>query len=942
VVGSRVPVIGREHEVALAEKFVLDAAAVPTALLLTGLAGIGKTAIWSEAVATAARRGVAVRSSRCTLADSAWPFSGLGDLLEGVPEDVLADLPEVQRRALAAAMLVESPAGGAGGDRIVGVALLTVLRVLARSAPLILAIDDVQWLDGASRSVLTFALHRIRDERIGVLAAQRVITDSWSAAEAKLLGLPVAHLNVGPISMGALQQILRSRLSMTFSRPTLTRIYQVTGGNPMVALEMGRALQRRGHEPAAHEPLPIPSDVQALVTDRMSGLSASARDMVLVCSAMAHPSLKSVAAALRDPGAIGAVVAEVVDAGVIEVDGHRLRFTHPLLASIPYEALVAEERRELHGRLANAVGEPEQHARHVALSAEGANSDTADALDAAARHARQRGSTIAAAELAELAISRTPPDQPLDLHRRQLSAAQYVFQLGDPATARAMVTSAVNGVAAGAGRVAALLLLAMIEYWTEGSPVATRWCEAALVEAGSDPILQARCHAALADLAPYEASRLLDHARRAVALIGADSNEPADVLANALKNVAYHELRLGQGLSVALLERAVELEALGEPLPVLERVAMYMGMLLRFSGRFTEARDWLLRMRACARDEGDDSALPIILGHLALLECWAGDFDLALHYAAEGRDLGALTGVGSPSVTAAHSLAEAHRGNLDTARQVAVTAIIHDESMGDAGDVACDLRALGFVELSAGNLAAAAEHLLRAVSIADELGVLEPSILRIHGDAVEALVGLGRLDEADALTAELERSLRPGSTWAAMMAGRCRGILAAAAGDLSAAAAAFTTSLDDDHGRAMPFERARTRLWLGSVLRRAGRRRESRAELSAALTVFEALDTPVFAERCRGELDRLGGRAPGHLELTPTETRVAELVSAGNTNQEVAAALFMGVRTVESHLSRIYRKLGLRSRTELARSPIGSSPGIGRTVQSDRPRRRPL
>ncbi|MGZ4763865.1 MAG: LuxR C-terminal-related transcriptional regulator, partial [Ilumatobacteraceae bacterium] len=499
---------------------------------------------------------------------------------------------------------------------------------------------------------------------------------------------------------------------------------------------------------------------------------------------------------------------------------------------------------------------------------------------------------------------------------------------GDPASARAMLLAGCDDVPPGADRVDALLLLAMMEYWTEGSPAAARRCEQALHEAGDDRALLARCHAAVADLAPFDAPRLLAHARRAVELIG-DADQPADVLANALKNVAYHELRLGQGLSLTVLERALGVEGRGQPLPVLERVGMYMGMLLRFAGDFQAARTWLLTMLRCARDEGDDSALPTILGHLALLECWAGEYACATGYVEQGNAMAAVTGVGSPSVTAANALVETLIGDIDKGRRVAEAAVADDEAQNDIGDVACDLRSLGFTELAAGNLAEAAEHLLRALSIADELGVQEPSILRIHADAVEALVGLGRVEEAERLTADLERGDRVQSPWAQAMAHRCRGLLAAAAGDLTGAAEDLVAAVAEHAAVMMPFEEARTRLWLGAVLRRSGHLRDARLVLDSALQIFELLGTPMFADRTRSELGRIGGRAASQLALTTTEARVADLVAAGMTNMEVAAAMFVNVRTVESHLSRVYRKLGLRSRTELARLALDQRSSTG-------------
>ena len=332
--------------------------------------------------------------------------------------------------------------------------------------------------------------------------------------------------------------------------------------------------------------------------------------------------------------------------------------------------------------------------------------------------------------------------------------------------------------------------------------------------------------------------------------------------------------------------------------------------------------------------------MPTIYGHLALLECWAGDYRAAMAYVERGNEFTVLTAVGSPSVTAAHAIAAASLGNIAEARRVATAAIADDEAQHDEGDVACDLRSLGFAELAAGNLSAAVEHLLRAAAIVDDLGVLEPSILRIHADAVEALVGIGRLAEATQLTEVLERSTHAHALWASTMAHRCRGLLALAAGDLDVAEVELELALIDHAVVAMPLEEARTRLWLGVVLRRAGRRRDARTALDAARRSFESLGAPLFAERALLELARLGGKAAPTNALTLTEARVAELVGTGMTNSEVAVAMYVNVRTVESHLGRIYRKLDVRSRTELARLPPERtmSPVAPVAPQLDRPR----
>ncbi len=370
------------------------------------------------------------------------------------------------------------------------------------------------------------------------------------------------------------------------------------------------------------------------------------------------------------------------------------------------------------------------------------------------------------------------------------------------------------------------------------------------------------------------------------------------------------------------------MQADGEPPPISDRAGMVLGMCLKVVDRFDDSRTWLHAMRISAVDEGDDSALPNIFGHLALLECWAGDYPQGLEYALEGREHAARTGVNAPALASAHVLVLAHLGRLNEARSLAQLYLAEAEPLGFVAAIAIYLRSLGFTELAAGNPGVAAGHFLRALAIADEIGIGEPAIMRLHPDAVAALVATGRLTEAELLIGQLDRSTEANHLpWSTAMAGRCHGLLYAATGDLAAAITALERAMVDHERLPMPFEEARTRLFLGTVLRRAGHRNEARHELEVALVVFTRLGTPVQAEQARAELASIGGKRGNEGELTPVEARIAALVGLGRTNREVAGALFMSVRTVEGHLGRIYRKLGLRSRTELAgrllRQPLG-------------------
>jgi len=913
-------IVGREHELGAVRRFVAEVDGGPASLVLEGLAGIGKTAIWKQAVLDARADGVVVRTCRCSESDAGWAFACLGDLLEGLGGEVLAALPVVQQRALSAALLLSDVVDVSPGDRAVGVAVLGVLRAIARSGPLVLAVDDIQWLDASSRKVLSFALRRLSDEPVRLIASCRSgpLSDGVGSAD---LGLPVERLVVGPVSIGILQRIVQTRLRQTLSRPTLTRLHQATGGNPMMCLEMARVLQIRGREPSGGGAPPGSADLRVLVAERLRGLSGGARQMLLLTAGLVQPTVLAVTAAVGDPKESARCFAEVMGAGILELDGERVRFTHPLIASIPYEDLAPDVRRQLHERLATTVTDPEEHARHAALGTIEPSSAVAAALDIAARRARARGSIDAAAELAELAVACTPVSDRDELLRRTVDASSCLFLLGDVVRARTVLTQGLDASPPGPARVRGLLLQATIASWEQGDATVASWCEQAMAEAGDDTLLLARCHATLADTSPSGAAMDLFHAESAVSLLDAMEAPPSDLLASSLTNVACNGCRLGHGLAVTTLERAAALQAEGDPVPVADRAGMGLGMYLKVIDRFDESRTWLKRMRTSAVDEGDDSALPLTLGHLATLECWAGDYNLALEYAVEGREHAARMGLRAPMPHSTHVLALAHLGRLEEARALAQRDLAADESLGYIAAVALHLRSLGFTELVAGDHSAAAEHFLRALSISsEEIGIGEPAILRLHPDAVVALVMLGRIDDARRLTHQLDASMQANHLpWATAMAGRCHGLLSAAAGDVPAALEVLQRTLVDHELLPMPFEEARTRLLFGSVLRRSGHRNDARRELEAARTVFVRLGTPIQVGQVNAELASVGGWPNRAGALTPVEERIAVLVAAGQTNKEVASTLFLSVRTVESHLGRIYRKLGLRSRTELSR-----------------------
>jgi DNA-binding CsgD family transcriptional regulator len=318
-----------------------------------------------------------------------------------------------------------------------------------------------------------------------------------------------------------------------------------------------------------------------------------------------------------------------------------------------------------------------------------------------------------------------------------------------------------------------------------------------------------------------------------------------------------------------------------------------------------------------------------LLTYLAEVECRAGNWDVAARHAQEAYEIDVESGwtLGQGHTLFPRALVAALKGEVGAARSDAEEGLRQSLRNEDQLDASCHRAVLGFLELSLANPAAAMERLQPVLAFLDGMGSPEPGIIPCLPDAIEALVSLGRLDEAEGLLDRLARQGRASDRpWAVATATRGRGWLSAARGDLAAARSSLEQALVE-HGRVpQPFELARTLLLKGEVERRAKQKRAARSTLEQALGLFQALGAPLWARRARDDLARTGGAAPPSSELTPTEQRIAEMVGAGKKNREVAEALFISVKTVEANLSRIFHKLGVRSRTELSASLHRVSP----------------
>lgn len=906
-------IIGRTHELGVVAS-VFDRDTGAHGLLIEGEAGIGKTTVWREAVRIAKGNSL-VLTSRASEAEARLSFTVLGDLLHpAVDAGVLEGLTGGQRRALEAALLLADATPARPDHRAVALAALAALRTLAETAPLTIAIDDVQWVDAPSARTLAFALRRLEVEPVAVVVARRLEPGSRDPLDlAHTLPGGLERLALAPLDVATLGRVLRRALDRPFPPPLVRKIHEQTGGNPFFAIEVGRAL---GDDPSSMhpgEPLPAPPDLEVLLRRRLSALSPDAREMSLLVAAASTPTLELVDSAGASAGAIG----ETIDAGIVTLRGSRLEFTHPLLASTVYKAAPARERLRAHARLAAIASDPEDRARHLALSSERPNADVAAALDDAAQHARDRGAPLAAAELLELASGLTPPSSDLAALRIWQSAA-HLFDAGDGEGARMQLEQLLDTLQPGEQRARVLFGLSFMS-WNDLRRVTALMTEA-LDQAGDDADLRARivAQSAWVELTACRPAAATDTAQVALSIA-----EPlADPFPSrfALAALAMAEATLGRPAE-HLIERAVALEV--DPMPGESTgPSIVFGRLLLWAGELRAARDVLQETLYRFRDQGRDAGTWEILGTLAELELRAGRWDRAAEHASTALEIVQDVGRGNETaaILATKATIHAATGQLEQASADGVAALTLCERNGDRWNELAARAALGFLALTRGDPAAAHAVLAPAAATCEEMGLREPGVVPFVPDEVEALVAIGDVDEAERLTDRLERDGRElDRALATATAARCRGLIAAARGSLDVAAVQLERALAEHSRVEHPFERARTLLVAGGVQRRIKQKRSARDLLERARAAFAEVGAPAWEAKAQSELARVGGRPPTPDGLTAAEEEVARLVAQGLTNREVARALFMSPHTVDANLRRVYRKLQVRSRTELAR-----------------------
>ncbi|MGX9789834.1 helix-turn-helix transcriptional regulator [Mycobacterium sp. MMS18-G62] len=906
--------IDRSVEWGLVVDFLTSTTEQPSAFVIEGEAGIGKTTLWSAAIQQARQRGFWVLAARASQAESVLAYTVVADLISHIDPAALAGLPEVQRIALDHVLLQADRGSPPSDHRVVGTAVLSILECLAAKSPVLVAIDDVQWVDASSRSVVNFVARRL-GRRVGMLLTERSgpgqseATGSWLQLATQT---DIKRIHVGPLSVNTLHTLICDRLGHSLPHPTTVRIAEMSHGNPFYALELARAASMQS--PTAETVLP--GTLAELMRERIGELESETEDVLLAAACASDPTVDLLASATGTTAARTVELLEPVeDKGVISIHGNRIRFTHPLLARGVYTDASPARRRRIHRALAAIEVLPELRARHLALATVSSDPATLQALDAAADTARTRGAPAAAAELVDLAI-RLGGDTP----QRRICAATHHFEAGSPERARALIEPVVTQLPADPLRAAAVNLLAEMRMYDNSFAHAADLLRGAVDDAAAEPavLVQSLLLLSFALVNTGDHDESLNYLRQAVTL--AEALDVPALTSQVFAMWVTMAAVCGQGIDEPRLKRALDMEDLDLVVALPFSASAVNALVLAWDGQLDEARAQMTAVRNRRLQRGVNSHIVFMDLQSILIDVWRADFAAAAVAAEEAMKRATQLGGDHMEVMAkaARAVVASYTGREEEARADANAAIDGARRCGSARLADAPIMTLGFLDVSLGNYAEALTTLQPLLAQFDTLPGTEIVTAAFIPDAVEAMIALGRISEAGPMIEALEyNGRRLDRPWMLAIGARCRSMWLAAQGDVEEATSMARRAMREHDRLPMPFERARTMLLLGQLQRRQRLKEAATVTLWDALRAFEDLGTPLWAKRVRDELARTKVSPTPHLQLTPSEQRVAELAASGKTNRDIAATLFISPKTVEANLARIYRKLGIHSRAEL-------------------------
>ena len=875
------------------------------ALVLEGEPGVGKTTLWEQGVAWARERGLRVLVARSSEAEAGLPFAGLIDLLDGVDSEEVASVPAPQLRALDVALYRADPTDRPPEPQVISLAVLSALRALAVGERLLVAVDDVQWMDHASEEALAYAARRLHLEPVTFLLARR--PGRRTALEKAFASDQDEHVVVGAISLGATRQILASRLGLRLPHHLLRRVYDTTLGNPLFAIEVGRMLAGRDLDTLGD--LPVPDHVEDLLGLRVADLDDPARRVLLALALDADvrvPQLIELAGATALDAA--------VHAGVVTIEGERVRPAHPLLAAAAQRQAPEEEKRHLHRGLADVVADEQRRALHLALATTTPDEDLAVRIDAAAARAAARGATRLAIDLAGHAWRLTPPDvSDVD---RVLALSRHLHDAGEKQRLTELLGHRVDSLPPGGARVTAYLLLTEGQL-EQGNADILALLEKALAEAGDDPLLRGKVLSYLAEneavVEVREVARADERATEAVALSKHGSTDDQRL---ALNTLTWTQALRGRPVD-HLVDRFYGLSS--ERSYMARHPERVAGQRLVWRGEVERARPMLTAFRDEAEEWAEAYALARL--HLCELELRAGRWSQVERMLDDWADSTDRALLNWPMYERCRGLLAAGRGDVEDARHWASRAVDLADSTGVMWDWLEATRTLGVAALLAKDLPEAVSRLSAVWDHTQREGVSDPGAFPAGPDLIEALAETESYSAAQAVVGVLaEAGDAQDHPWARAGAQRGAAVVEIHGASYNESAGeALEEAATAYRGLGLAFDEARTLLALGRAQRRAKKWGAARDVLGRAVAAFEAIGSPGWVDDTRAELERVGARRSATTGgLTATERRVAELAVEGLANKEIARTLVVTVNTVEFHLRNTYAKLGIRSRVQLA------------------------
>jgi DNA-binding CsgD family transcriptional regulator/tetratricopeptide (TPR) repeat protein len=934
---------GRQLERDLIGAVLSEANTTQAGLLLVGEAGIGKSALALFAADAARERGFRVLRAAGGAVERTLPYMALADLLRHDADELRA-LPAPQVRALDG-VLLRTDRSEPLEPRAVALSALGALEHLAVGGSLAIVLDDLHWIDRASGAALGFALRRLAAPRVALIGTQRPnarppldLRAAWPDARFR------EHI-VDGLEPEALGELAVEWLGDRATVPILQRIIALSAGNPLIAIELARLhvddLERLG----ALEADRLPYQVIRLIGDRLARLSPREARAVAHLALMPRPTQELLAAL-----AIGtAELRAAQDAGVLRPQDGGWEFEHPLVRSAATSLLTRAERRAIHTRLASLATDPVERAGHIASAAPPPGEDPAATVEAGAREAARRGAPLEGARLADQAVVLTPAAHAAARFDRLLLAGNLRRDAADYPGAHAILQTALAAAPLGR-RGEGLLALARVEANID-APVAIERYRSAL-RAAVDPRRRATTHLELADLLRLSSQLPIArrHARQGVEA-AARARDPA-LLAEALSMSGVLDFNAIGRIDEALIARVLDLAGAGPSADARATWAVTMlnvAHILVWAGRFERARSTLAKLAGAPSWSG---GVRDRLWYLALADLWTGRWEDAATCLTEHWRItewvGEYGNIDLPhlrtkaGVGALLAVVGAHLGDprtLDRAQAALRTA----EREGTSRYRTLAASAVGLWWLGQGDPAAAASALVGAVEVELRLEPAVPISTILFPDAIEALALSGKIVQARTLADEVRRRTR---RWTAapyrVALRRALAVLALAEGEPHRALSVLEARTDASDQPDMPFLRARTDLVRGRILRRLRQRSRARVALRRARDGFESLGSGPWVTLAARELDRIGDRPGEGGDLTATEARVADLAAEGRTNREIAEELYLTVKTVEWNLTRVYQKLGVRSRTELAaqaarsdsRRQFGAGPDEGARSQA--------